>query len=163
LLLGAMLFLGIGSTLAVDSFTPQRILWLISAIYLVSAIFAAWVAVSEHLHVVASVQITWDVLVTTALVYLSAPATTARTLLYGPLVLMPAITIGPRASHIAAFFSAMLYLGVSAAVSTGKLAHPPDQDASLYLLSSSELGLALLRNIVGLTIVSLLAGHLSSR
>ncbi len=164
LLLGGTLLLTVHTrTAGFSGFTPSALIGLTVAIYAASAVFAATLLSGQRLRANAYGQVGWDLLTTTALVYLSGAAGSPFTVLYGIPILAAAMTLGPSASRTMAGLSLLGYLTVAYAVSAGMLPFPPDQQAQAYERSPSELGYALLSNGVGLVLVALLAGSLAER
>lgn len=164
LLLGGTLLLTVNTrTAGYSGFTPSALIGLIVAIYAASAVFAATLLSGQRLRANAYAQVGWDLMTTTALVYLSGAASSPFTVLYGIPILAAAMTLGPAASRTIAGLSLLGYLTVAYTVAGGLVPYPPDQAAAAYERSPSELGYSLLSNGVGLVLVALLAGSLAER
>jgi len=148
ILLGASLVVGIHGT---SGFTAGVLMILIVGTYSASLLFAFWAPRVKNLDWLAGAQIVWDLLLATGLVYVTGSAASAFTFLYGVAILMMAILVGPQATR------------ASSVASMGWIPHPPDQPPDRYLLDPQEMGFALLSNVIGLSLVALLADNLSTR
>jgi two-component system sensor histidine kinase PilS (NtrC family) len=163
LLLGATMWVGIRGEAEYARFTPYFLSFLITATYGGSVAFAAWLVNGKNLGVQAATQIAFDLVITSALVYVSGGVGSAFTFLYGISVLMAALTIGPGATAITAVCSLGAYLVLGLSLANGWMPHPPDQAVDRYVLSAGDTAFFLFRNLIGLVVVSMLAGSLSSR
>ncbi|MFW6086519.1 MAG: two-component system sensor histidine kinase NtrB [Myxococcota bacterium] len=163
ILLGGTLLLSAGASLDPASFTPQFLQILIAGTYAASFVFALWLPRAAHLQTVAATQIGWDLLVTTGLVSVSGGAASGFTFLYGINILMAAIVLGSRGVGISAAVALLLYTSVGVSLANGWIPPPPDQLTTHYQMPTTELGSAVLANVVGLVLVGLLAGNLSLR
>ena len=101
LLLGGTMLLSLDQEHGVSSFTPRFLLALILSTYLASLGFALWLPRARNLGRFASVQVGWDLGLTTGLVYVAGGAASGFTFLYGATVLMAAIVVGQRAAQVA--------------------------------------------------------------
>jgi hypothetical protein len=108
LLLGGTMLLALDRELGVASFTPRFLLALILSTYCASLAFALWLPRAERLNRFASVQVGWDLGLTTGLVYVAGGVASGFTFLYGATVLMAAIVVGPRAAQVATVVSLIL-------------------------------------------------------
>ncbi|MET0343530.1 MAG: ATP-binding protein [Polyangiales bacterium] len=163
LLLGATLLLSLKQDQGVASFTPRFLLALITATYCVSLGFAAGLSRARRLERVAAVQIGWDLLLASGLVYVAGGAASGFTFLYGTTVLMAALVVGPSAARLTAVASLVLYVAVALSLTNGWLAHPPDQPEERYLLRPADATFTVLVNILGVLLVAFLATNLAGR
>jgi two-component system sensor histidine kinase PilS (NtrC family) len=163
LLLGATLWVGIRGDAEYSRFTPSFLSLLIAATYGASATFAVWLSRASNVTAQAGIQIGFDVLITTALIYVSGGVGSAFTFLYGISVLMTALTMGPRATATVAAAALCLFLALGLSVANGWVPHPPDQAVDRYVLDVGDTAFFIFRNLIGLIVVSLLAANLSSR
>lgn len=163
LLLGGTMLLSLDQEHGVSSFTPRFLLALILSTYCASLGFALWLPYSHRLGRFASVQVGWDLGLTTGLVYVAGGAASGFTFLYGATVLLAAIVVGQRAAQIATVSSLLLYLASGLALTNGFLPYPPDQPAERYLLKPTDATFTMLVNILGLLLVAFLATNLSGR
>ena len=163
LLLGATLFAYVDPTRGFDAFTPRVLLILIASTYAVSLLCSVWLSRTAEPSAVAAAQLAWDVLLITGLVYVSGGVSSLFSFLYGVVILMAAIVVGPRATQAAAAASVLAYVVMGTTVAYGVVPHPPDQEAARYLLDASDAGFSLMSTVVGLTLVALLAGNLAAR
>lgn len=111
----------------------------------------------------AELLLTVDLLVTTALLWLTGAATSPLTFLYGLLTLAGAMVAGPSTALWVAGASIALFLGISWSVLSGVLPPPPDQIESIIGISSAELATFTLSNVVGISAVAALATNLALR
>jgi two-component system sensor histidine kinase PilS (NtrC family) len=163
LLLGGTMLLALDRELGVASFTPRFLLALILSTYCASLAFALWLPRAEQLNRFASVQVGWDLGLTTGLVYVAGGVASGFTFLYGATVLMAAIVVGPRAAQVATVVSLILYLAIGLALTNGWVPYPLDQPADRYLLKPTDATFTMLVNILGLLLVAFLATNLSGR
>jgi two-component system, NtrC family, sensor histidine kinase PilS len=162
-LLGGMLLL-LGTTqVRSEAFTPLFLQVLIAATFAASLAFALLLPRVHRLDRFAAVQLGWDLLTATGLVFVSGGAASGFTFLYGVVVLMAAIVLGTRAVIGSAAAALALYSTTGIGLANGWLPHPPDQLEMHYRLATSELGTAVLTNVMGLLLVGLLAGNLAVR
>ena len=163
LLLGGTLFLGIDTGHNFTDFTPRLLIGLIIGTYGASLGFALWLPRARRLGLFAAVQISWDLLVTTGLIYVAGGLVSIFSFLYGATVLMAALVVGPRAAQATTAVALTTYVTVGVSLTSGWLPPPPDQPIERYLLSADGTGFALLSNVVGLVLVSILATSLAAR
>ena len=155
-----------------NTFTGRALSGLIVATYaatLVSAIALRRVSqrqgieLARGLRVLGNVQVALDLVLELGLVWLVGGVMSAFTFLFGITTLAGAVLMGPGAARAAAASAVVLYVTLSVATSSGWLPPPPDQQAGQYRLAAPENGFALLRNVVGLTVVGMLASYLAAR
>jgi two-component system sensor histidine kinase PilS (NtrC family) len=163
LLLGGTFLLALDQEHGVSAFTPRFLLALIVSTYCASLGFAVWLPRAARLDHFATIQLGWDLGLTTGLVYVSGGAGSGFTFLYGTSVLMAAIVVGQRAAQVATVASLVLYMVLGLSLANGWLAYPIDQPAARYLLSPTDATFTILVNILGLLLVSFLATSLAGR
>jgi two-component system sensor histidine kinase PilS (NtrC family) len=163
LLLGGTLLIALEDQRGFDSFTPQFLVVLIATIYAASLVSSVWLLGSAHRDRVALAQVATDLLVTTGLIYVTGGPGSGFTFLFGVAVLMAAMVVGPISARFTGAAAIFLYGSVSISLAAGWLQPPPDQSPDAYLLPLAELAYAGLLNVLGLLLVTLLAGNLSAR
>jgi two-component system, NtrC family, sensor histidine kinase PilS len=168
--LGAVtLLLGGTAVLAVDqrrgfaSFTPALVLGLIVCTYAMSLALALWLPRARRAESVAYVQTAWDLVLSTALVYVGGGVASGFTFLYGTAVLMAALVVGHRAAQLTTLVSLVMYVTLGLLVTNGSIPAPPDQPSERYLLRPTDATLSMLVNIFGLVLVAFLATNLAGR
>lgn len=162
-LLGGTMLLSLNQEHGVSSFTPRFLLALILSTYCASLAFALWLPKAQQLGRFASVQVGWDLGLTTGLVFVAGGAASGFTFLYGATVLMAAIVVGQRAAQFATVASLILYVIVGLALTNGWIPYPSDQPADRYLLKATDATFTMLVNILGLLLVAFLASNLAGR
>ncbi len=163
LLLGGTLLLALGNQHGMDSFTPRYLITLIATIYGGSLVFSVWLLGTQRRDRVALAQVASDLVLTTGLVYVTGGPGSGFTFLYGVAVLMAAMVVGPIPARITGVVAVALYVALVAGLSLRWLPAPPDQAPEAYRLPVMELVYATLLNVLGLFLVTLLAGNLSAR
>ncbi|MEY4582370.1 MAG: hypothetical protein RL701_7073 [Pseudomonadota bacterium] len=163
LLLGGTLLLALDSNGGANAFTPRFLIALIGAIYGSTLVFAIWLARSSERTRPAMAQVVLDLVITTALVYITGGAGSGFTFLYGVAVLMAAMVIGPRAAQFTGGAAVVLFSGLVLGLATRVLPVPPDQPIDSYRMLVTDLVYAALVNVLGLCLVTLLAAGLSAR
>ncbi|NOY92420.1 MAG: PAS domain S-box protein [Deltaproteobacteria bacterium] len=163
LLLGGVLFATWDPGRGFGGFTASLLLSLIGATFLASVVFGLWASSERSPTMLVTAQIGWDLALATGLIYCTGGAGSALSALYEIIVLVAALTLGPRAITATATGALLLYTAVGVSLSTGWLPPPPDQMPRLYLLATTDLGFALLSNVLGLLLVTGLAGGLAQR
>jgi two-component system sensor histidine kinase PilS (NtrC family) len=163
LLLGGTLLIAMEDKRGFDSFTPRFLVSLIAVIYGASLVFAVWLLGSTQRDRVALAQVGTDLLVTTGLVYVTGGPSSGFTFLYGVAVLMAAMVVGPTSARITGAAAIMLYGSLAVCLATGAIAPPSDQRPDAYLPPVGDLAYSGLLNVLGLLLVTLLAGNLSAR
>ncbi|MFO0693172.1 MAG: ATP-binding protein [Polyangiales bacterium] len=104
-----------------------------------------------------------DLVVVSALVYVTGGAGSVFTILYGATILMAAMWAGPRAARFTAVAATTGYVVIGVGLSLGLLPFPKDQNPAQYHLNAGDLAYALSTNVIGLVVVSLLGENLSNR
>ena len=100
---------------------------------------------------------------TTGLVYVTGGPGSGFTFLYGVAVLMAAMVVGPMSARLTGAAAIVLYGSVSICLAMRWLPPPTDQSPDAYVLPLTELAYAGLLNVLGLLLVTVLAGDLSAR
>ncbi len=163
LLLGGALLIALDRDTGFDSFTPRFLLGLIAAIYALTVVFAAWLLKGRRRHLVAPTQIVWDLLMATALVYVTGGPSSGFTFLFGVAVLMAAMVLGPFPARLTGIVALSLYVALGLSLSAEWIPPPPDQAREAYALDTPTLARTLLVNAFGLMLVTLLASTLAGR
>jgi len=163
LLLGGVLYATWDPVTGFGGFTTSYLLSLIGGTFLISVLFGVWASSERRPDLLVAVQIGWDLVLATGLIYFTGGAGSAFSALYEIIILVAALTLGPRAMLAATTGALVLYTGVGVSLSTGWLPPPPDQLPGLYILATTDLGFALLSNVLGLLLVAGLAGGLAER
>jgi len=163
LLLGGTLLLALETRGGIDSFTPRFLMTLIGAIYGSSLVFALWLLRDDSELPVAVAQVACDLMLTTALVYVTGGPASGFTFLYGVAVLNAAMVLGPNAARISGAAAVLLFTSLTVGLAFQHITAPPDQPPDAYHLAATELTYASLLNVLGLLLVTLLAAGLSAR
>lgn len=166
----AVALLLFGGTLLVDArpeafqeFTPRALIAVVASTLVFALISVVLLPQTRMLRTIAIAQTVGDLALSTALVYLLGGVASGFTFLYGVTTLVTAVLLGPREARVASVLGVIVYVTVGTGLANGWLPRPPDQPETTYLLSKGEVGAAILRNVVGLSLVSLLATALASR
>ncbi len=159
LLLGGYLVFGAREA----GFTQDTLLGLIAATFAVS--LAAGVALPRVTRpdLLAVAQLVYDLGLVTGLVYLFGGAASGFSFLYGVVILASAILLGARATQLVTATALVLYVAVGLGLANEWIPPPPDAPELSNELPLDELGLSVLRTLVGLILVGLLAGGLAER
>lgn len=166
IVVGVLLAVVIWLTLPADrtlSFTGKATAGLIALTVVLTPLFMLWNRSGRSLVGLAMAQVAWDLLLTTGLVYVSGGAGSFFSMLFGVVVLVAAIVIGPKAASVAGTIGLSLYAATALGLSNGWLPPPPDQGPSQYMLDGAALGFALASNTLAILVVTVLAGNLASR
>lgn len=168
-----LLFLGVALALVgifylrdaadMGSFTLRSTLATLAVSFALAAVYAGLLRAGRGLERLADVQIALDQVTWTVVAYLTGGAVSGATSFYGLSCLVGAALTGMRGASIAAICGAVSYGGLVAALQARWIRPPPDQPASIYLLSADEVGFYLLVNWLVLVVVALLAGTLAER
>lgn len=134
----------------------------VAAAYLVAAVYALFLRSGRALPAVANAQLLTDQITWTAIVYVTGGATSGATSLYGLTCLSGAILLGVRGALVAAAFGATCFLGLGVALSTGVVL-PPSDALGGYPTAWSDVAYPVLVNLLGMGVVTLLAGYLAAR
>jgi two-component system, NtrC family, sensor histidine kinase PilS len=163
LLLGGTLLSSLTHERGAQDFTPRFLLSAIATTYFACLAFALWLPRAKKLELVATLQVGWDLALTTALVYVGGGAASGFAFLYGAAVLMSALVVGPQAARLTTVAALVLYVTLALSLTNGWIDHPPDQPQARYVLGAAEATFTVLVNILGLLLVSFLASNLASR
>lgn len=163
LLLGATLLISLRARNGFMTFTPEFLSVMIGVTFVASIVFLVWTPRSSDLRRVAIVQVGTDLLLTTALVYVTDGIGSGFTFLYGVSILTASLCIGPYASRTVTAVSLVVFSTVGLALAGGFIPHAPDQAAARYALPWGEASFLLFINITGLVVVGVLADNLASR
>ena len=126
--------------------------------------FAVWLALRPA--DVERIALTWialDLVLVSALVYMTDGALSGFAFLYGVVVLGGSVVVGPRPTLVIAGLAPVLYVSVALGLASGALPGPAHSVLTAPPPSEADFDLALLRNIVGLLLVGGLAALLSDR
>ena len=145
------------------SFSVQLTFIAIACGFVLAGLYAAVLRVGRGYPALAYVQIAFDQLTWTVLVYASGGANSGLTSLYGLGVLSGAILLGLRAASFAAGLGYVVYFGLCALMFTGVLPPPPDQGDVHYASTLGEFAFPLGLNLLVLVVVTMLAGYLAER
>ncbi len=143
---------------------PLRLLFgLVGATYA----FGGWVAWrirrTRRPRLLLSVQFLWDLLWTSALVYLTGGASSVYSVLYAVTVLLAALTAGARATMAVAAGAVSLYATVALGLAFDWIPPPPWLLTGAGSAPRELLPYALLSNLVGVVLVALFAVALAER
>ncbi len=163
LLFGVTLHSSLTSGSNLDSFTPRALLTLVVLTYVASIGWAVLARTSDRLETLAALQIGWDVIAATVLVGVSGGLSSILSFLYGTAILTSAIVLGPVGTRVTSGSAVVLYVLVGLSMRSGLVPIPPDQPAYRYALEADDTVFALVTNLVGLSLVGVLADHLASR
>jgi signal transduction histidine kinase len=145
------------------SFTVRLALLTLVVSFALAGLYAVLLRRGRSLDRLANAQLVSDPLVWTIIVYVSGGASSGATSFYGLSCLVGAILTGLRGATLAAVVGGVCYGSLVASIESGWLRPPPDQPASLYQLTPSELSYYVLVNLLVLVVVALLAGNLAER
>lgn len=163
LLLGATAFFYLRGALSNYPESQSLLLDAIAAAFALAALYAALLRRRRHLRRLAELQIVFDQITWTAIVYVSGGATSGATSFYGLTCLVGAILIGQRGATIAAIAGIGAFTALSAGFGTGTILPPADQRGGNYLLEWGAIVYPLAVNVLGIVVVALLAAYLAER
>ncbi len=144
-------------------YTQNALLSMVAATFAMSLVVAILLPRARRPERIASVQLVWDLGLVTGITYFLGGPASGFTFLYGVVILAAALVVGPRATQMTTAGALLAFATMALSVANGWVPMPPDQLEVPSQLSSDELALSLLRNIVGFVAVGLLAGSLSDR
>jgi signal transduction histidine kinase len=163
LLLGATATLYLGGELTRYPFSLRVVFLTIASGFGLALMYALMLRSGKRLLELAWLQIVFDQLTWTAIVYVSGGASSGATSFYALTCLVGAILVGLRGAGLAAGLGIGIYALLCAAFHFGWVHQPRDQDAVRYAVETGELIYPLLVNTLGVTVVALLAGYLAER
>jgi two-component system sensor histidine kinase HydH len=146
-----------------ESFTLRLTLGTLVGAFALAAVYALVLRRGRFLERLADAQLVLDQLTWTIVVYLTGGASSGATSFYGLTCLVGASLTGLRGAAIAAVSGGAFYGGLVTSLARGAIEPPPDQPASIYVLSADELSFYLTVNVLVLVVVALLAGTLADR
>lgn len=163
LLLGATAFFYLRGALGQYPHSQTVVLGTIGAAFALAAAYAGTLRRNKNLRLVAEAQIVLDQLTWTAIVYVTGGATSGATSFYGLTCLVGAVLIGLRGAAIAAVVGGGAFSALCAAFALRWLAPPSDQRAGNYAVEWDDIIYPLGINLLGIIVVTLLAGYLAER
>ena len=131
--------------------------------FTLAALYALVLRSGRHLQQLVRVQLVFDQLTWTALVYVSGGATSGATSLYGLTVLVGAVVGGVGDAAIAAAVGYTLYASLTTLMIVGCVPIPPDQLDVSYATTIDKAASPLAVNLLVLIVVTLLASFLAER
>lgn len=138
-----------------------------SAIGVASCVAAVAYAVAlrrkKHLFELVHVQLVVDQITWTAVIYVTGGASSGATAFYGLSCLVGAVLLGVRGAMVAATAGAISYTTLCVALFTHLLGPPTDQPRGPYSTDPAQMLPSFLVNLLGLMVVTLLAGYLAER
>ena len=144
-------------------FSSKVALGTVTAAYMVAGLYAALLRVGRATPAVAHAQLVTDQITWTAIVYLTGGGASGATSLYGLTCLSGAILLGVPGAISAAVSGATFYLLLCAAFVLRVVVPPGDQHASAYITEWGDLSYPVFVNLLGITVVTLLAAYLAER
>lgn len=163
LLLGATATLYLGGELARFPLSLRIVFLTIVAGFAQAVFYGAVLRTGRRLQALAWVQIVFDQLTWTAIVYVSGGAASGATSFYALTCLVGAILVGQRGAAFAAAVGIGIYATLCASFHFGWILPPSDQSSASYATSIHDLTYPLLLNTLGVSVVALLAGYLAER
>ncbi len=131
--------------------------------FVLAAIYAAQLRSGGDMRQLAWIQIVFDQITWTAIVYVSGGAASGATSFYGLTCLVGAVLVGLRGATIAALSGLSLYVAMCLAFVLGWIHPPNDQLSAGYAVSLQAVTYPVLVNALGMVVVTLLAGYLADR
>ncbi|MCC7536571.1 MAG: PAS domain-containing protein [Deltaproteobacteria bacterium] len=164
-LLGGTIVSSLSANRSLDSFTPRLLVWSIVATFVLALASAPLLVAGSPrtLRVTTAVQIAWDLLLATGLVYVSGGAGSGFVFVYGLSVLAAALLLGPKASYVTLAAALILFGVMTLLLSESVLPPPPDQSDTSYQLATGDIVYSLLSTSLALSLVALLSSTLASR
>jgi two-component system, NtrC family, sensor histidine kinase HydH len=161
LFLGAVAFFYLGGELTRFPFSMRVVLGAIATSYALGAVYATVLRSGKRSLELAYVQIVFDQVVWTAIVYVSGGPASGATAFYGLTCLTGAILVGKPGAFLAAATGLGLYALMCLGLQAEWLATPADQ--AEYLTTWSAIAYPLMLNSLGLMVVAILGGYLAER
>lgn len=161
LLLGAIAFFYLGGELTRYPVSMRVVFGAIGISYALGGLYAALLRRGEKLRRVALLQVVFDQLTWTAIVYVSGGPTSGATAFYGLTCLTGAIAVGLPGAALAAGTGITLYAFLCLALVLSWIGTPIDQPA--YANTWALLAYPMMLNALGLVVVALLGGYLAER
>lgn len=163
LLLGATAFFYLRGALGRYPESQSIIFWAIGAAYALAAAYAFVLRQGKHLKRLAEAQVILDQMTWTAIVYVSGGATSGATSFYGLTCLVAAILVGLRGAAMAGIAGIAFFLILCASFALGWVSPPSDQADANYIVTWNGMAYPVLVNVLGIVVVTLLAGYLAER
>lgn len=145
------------------AFSVQVALIALAVAFALAAGYAIVLRSGKHYRQLAYVQLIFDQITWTVLVYVSGGATSGATSLYGLTALTGAILDGLSAAAIAAAAGFALYATLCILMITNVIGVPPDQLDVPYATTLQDAVAPLSLNLLVIIVVTLLAGFLAER
>lgn len=131
--------------------------------FALTGVYAAWLRTGRALSLLADVEIVFDQLIWTVVVYLTGGASSGAVSFYGLSCLVAAALSGSRGAAVAAASGVASYSTLVMLLVSGGLSPPTDQLEIIYRLNADEARFHLALNALVLLVVALLAGTLAER
>ncbi|AKU99565.1 Two-component sensor PilS [Labilithrix luteola] len=163
LLLAATAFFYLRGALGRYPESQAIVFWSIGAAYALAAAYAIVLRQGRHLKRLAEAQIILDQMTWTAIVYVSGGATSGATSFYGLTCLVAAILVGLRGAAMAGIAGITFFLLMCASFALGWTQPPSDQADANYIVTWNGMAYPVLVNVLGIVVVTLLAGYLAER
>jgi signal transduction histidine kinase len=163
LLLTATATLYLRDQLSLYPFSLRVVFVTIAMGFALAAVYAAMLRGGERLQTLAWMQIAFDQLTWTAIVYVTGGPSSGATSFYALTCLVGAVLVGIRGAFFSAGLGMGLYVLLCAALHFGWVAPPPDQAPTEYNPQAGELVFPILLNALGVVVVALLGGYLAER
>jgi signal transduction histidine kinase len=163
LLLGATAVLYLQGELTRFPFSLSIVFATIAGGFALAAAYAIVLRSGTRLTQLAWTQIALDQVTWTGIVYVSGGASSGATSFYALTCLVGAVLVGLRGALGAAGLGMGLYALLCAGFFVGWIHPPPDQAAASYAIRGAQLTYPLLVNLLGISVVALLAGYLAER
>lgn len=162
-LLGATAFFYLGGKLGRYEESQSIVFWSIGLAFALSAAYAVVLRSKKRLTGLAESQLVLDQLTWTAIVYVSGGASSGATSFYGLTCLVGAVLVGLRGAAIAGISGLVCFLAMCTSFAAGWIHPPPDQATANYPVSWNAMAYPILVNVLGIVVVTLLAGYLAER
>lgn len=145
------------------SFTVQTGLVTLIVAFALAGVYAWVLKLGRHHEALADVQLVFDQLTWSVVVYLSGGPSSGATSFYGLTCLTGAILTGFRGASIAAVTAGAGYSAVALSLYYGWLPPPRDQPAGLYAITFEDVAYHGSLNALILAVVTMLGGYLAER
>lgn len=145
------------------AFSVRVALIALACAFALAGVYAASLRVGRNLHRLAYMQVVFDQITWTVLVYVSGGANSGATSLYGLTSLTAAILLGLPAAAVAAGVGYAAYMSVCLLMAANILPPPPDQPDVIYATTMAQVIYPLGLNLLVLVVVTLLGGYLAER
>lgn len=163
LMLGLVAFLYLRGALGQYPQSQTLLLGFIGGAFALAALYATVLRGKRHLPRLAEMQLVLDQLTWTGIVYVTGGPTSGATSFYGLTCLVGAVLIGVRGAAIAALTGIGAFCALCVAFVLRTIAPPTDQALGNYAVHWDDVFYPLALNVLGITIVAVLAGYLAER